>query len=288
MTRTKFKCRRDKVAKEAFLEKKKRKREEREQGGSDDQSSNGPPGKKRDTKNKTTSLPTQAPAKDDEESLISIGRSAEVPATKLLQRPAPTNDDFTTDQNPLSTSFQTPPLPAELLNAYDITTVNIVSSSSINKKATRALEVLGTYPVDKSRGEKEKVVVLQAKAKVASKMVSVVEICKREVGKEGGKWFQYNAVGEVRGKFEGKEGGGKGVEKGVGGDSEAAEEAVESEDKDKDEEESFETMKTPFERTIEGKPKVRAVPVMTVYLSRVRIDSLRKAHGEQTNGLKKS
>lgn len=271
MARTKFKARKDKVAKEALLEKKKRKREEREQGGLDAQSSNGPPAKKRDTKNKIMPLPTEAPTQDEDESSISIEQSAEIPATKLPQRLAPTNDDSTTNPNAPSTSFQTPPLLAELSNAYDITTMNIISSSSINKKATRALEVLGTYPVDKSRGEKEKIMVLQAKAKVASKMVSVVEICKRDIGKEGGKWFQYSAVGEVRVEIIGEDGGGKG------------EKAVESEDED----ESFETMKTPFERAIEGKPKVRAVPVITVYLSRVRIDSLRKAHGEQTNGLEK-
>lgn len=143
--------------------------------------------------------------------------------------------------------------------------------------------MLGAYPVDKTKREKEKIVVLQAKAKVASKMVSVVEICKREIGKEGGKWFQYNAVGEARGEIKGIEGVGKGVDKGEGGDGEVAEKTLESEGED----ESFETMKTPFERAIEGKPKIRAVPVMMVYLSRIRIDSLRKAHGEQTNGLEK-
>jgi hypothetical protein len=38
-------------------------------------------------------------------------------------------------------------------------------------------------------------------------------------------------------------------------------------------------MKTPFERAIEGRPKIRSVPVMTLYLSSVRVDSLRKLHG---------
>ncbi|TVY33503.1 hypothetical protein LOCC1_G006649, partial [Lachnellula occidentalis] len=54
---------------------------------------------------------------------------------------------------------------------------------------------------------------------------------------------------------------------------------------EEEEEESFETMKTPFERAIEGKSKVRAVPGMTTYLSRVRIERLGKKYGEQTNAL---
>ncbi|KUJ15640.1 uncharacterized protein LY89DRAFT_537840, partial [Mollisia scopiformis] len=46
-----------------------------------------------------------------------------------------------------------------------------------------------------------------------------------------------------------------------------------------EEEEAFEIMKTPFERAIEGTAKVRAVPVMTICLSRVRVESLRREYG---------
>ena len=55
--------------------------------------------------------------------------------------------------------------------------------------------------------------------------------------------------------------------------------AEEDSESDAEDAAAFETMKTPFERSIEGKPKVRAVPHMTIYLSRVRIDSLRKELG---------
>ncbi|EHL00054.1 hypothetical protein M7I_4136 [Glarea lozoyensis 74030] len=54
---------------------------------------------------------------------------------------------------------------------------------------------------------------------------------------------------------------------------------------DGEEEDSFEVMKTPFERAVEGTLKIRAMPVMATYLSRVRIESLRKKYGEQTNAL---
>ena len=104
-----------------------------------------------------------------------------------------------------------------------------------------------------------------AKAKSAGKLVSVVEVVKREIGGEGGVWFQYNGLGE-----------------GVGGvprDGEGGEGDGEGEEDVEMEEEGFEKMKTRIERAIEGTEKVRSVPVMTVYLSRVRIEALREAYG---------
>lgn len=111
-------------------------------------------------------------------------------------------------------------------------------------------------------------VVFTAKAEVASKMISIVEIVKRNLGREGGKWFQYIAVdGQVveNKKKKDSEEDGKGKEKDDG--------------EEEGEEDGFEVMKTPFERIIEDRPKVRSVPVMAIYLSRVRIDDLRKKHG---------
>lgn len=102
-----------------------------------------------------------------------------------------------------------------------------------------------------------------AKAKSAGKLVSVVEVVKREIGGEGGVWFQYNGLGEGVGGVP-REG------EGEGGDGD-----VEMEMED----EGFEKMKTRIERAIEGTEKVRSVPVMTVYLSRVRIEALREAYG---------
>lgn len=53
----------------------------------------------------------------------------------------------------------------------------------------------------------------------------------------------------------------------------------EEEGQDGEEGDRFEVMKTPFERSIEGKVKIREAPVMTLYISRVRVDSLRRAYG---------
>jgi hypothetical protein len=95
----------------------------------------------------------------------------------------------------------------------------------------------------------------------------------------GEKWYQYNKVEQVlvERKEEGKdlrENNEKGKEEEggtVGLDN--------KEEEDEEEEEAFETMKTPFERANEGTAKVRAVPVMTIYLTHARIDELKKAYG---------
>ncbi|KAL2071609.1 hypothetical protein VTL71DRAFT_12844 [Oculimacula yallundae] len=175
--------------------------------------------------------------------------------------------------------------------------MSVISSSNISKKVSRILEILspqshskegGGDAKDKGKGKVmgKDVVMLYAKAPVACKLVSIVEIVKREVAKEGGKWFAYCGVGEVvapraalispplgkekkkgSGHFEDSEGGGEG------------------EREESAEEEAFEVMKTPFERALESeaRPKVRAMPVMSLYLSRGRIESLRIVYGEQTN-----
>lgn len=108
---------------------------------------------------------------------------------------------------------------------------------------------------------------LHSKAKVASKLITVVEIAKREIAASGGKWFQYNVVGTVMEEKKEKKASGQ------------SKDDVEGEKEGSDEEEGFETMKTPFERAIEGKAKVRAVSTMTTYLSRLRIEGLRKTYG---------
>jgi len=113
-------------------------------------------------------------------------------------------------------------------------------------------------------------VTLYAKGDVGAKLITVVEIAKREVAGKGGKWFQYSCVEgkveEVKKRKE-KKGGGQSDQKKNGDGGEDGEE------------EGFEVMKTPFERAIEGRPKVREVPVLIVYLSRVRIEILRKKYG---------
>ena len=133
-------------------------------------------------------------------------------------------------------------------------------------------------------------VMLHAKAPCASKMISIAEIAKRELAKEGAKWFEYCTVEGVmvevkkpeivkEKNIEGERKKGQ-ANKGPESDTRDGKEEVGQDDAESGEETTaFENMKTPFERAIEGKAKIRAVPVMSIYLSRIRIEGLRSAYG---------
>ena len=218
---------------------------------------------KKEKKNKN-STPTQA-----------------VPSNTQITGSGPTDDmsidpPASTSKAQTTSSANTESL-GELASTHDVLYSSIISSSQIEKKVTAILKHLSTVS-----DAKPAVVMLHSKAKVASKLISVVEIAKREIAGGGEKWFQYNAVeGVLEERAEEKEKDGKEVAKDVvrgegGGESM---DVKEKDEEDEEEEESFETMKTPFERAIEGKAKVRAVPGMTTYLSRVRIEVLRKKYG---------
>jgi len=151
--------------------------------------------------------------------------------------------------------------------------MSIISSSKIEQKVTRALQILSEYRAIPPA--KPKVVMFQSKAAVASKLISIAEITKREIVKNGGKWYQYNKLGQVIDERKDNEGAAR-KEKSAGEDVSMADNG--DNDAGNASEEEFETMKTPFERAIEGKPKVKAIPLMMLYISRVRVDTLRKDH----------
>ena len=140
-------------------------------------------------------------------------------------------------------------------------------------------------------GQKPAVVTVTARAPFANRMLSVVEIAKRELVGRKSRWFQYSAVvgrveemksegkGELRHTGSGKtaggfRGSGEGKENEAGLDVEMGDETGGGEDEE-EEEDAFETIR--FEA--EERTKVRAVPVMTVYLSRVPIPELKAEFG---------
>ena len=179
-----------------------------------------------------------------------------------------------------------PPIGA-LETIHEVTSMSILSSAHIQQKVIRVLEILATFP--HVPPAKPSVVMLHSKAPVASKMITIAEISKREIAKKGGKWFQYNRVESVleekkespnkaRGK-NAKVATGEVREKETETEKKSVEVDKEADSESEEEAEAFETMKTPFERAIEGRPKLRALPVMTLYLSRIRIDSLRRTYG---------
>ena len=157
-------------------------------------------------------------------------------------------------------------------------TMQIISSSKMSSKIARSLDTLVLGKINMADVNcKPGLVVMYAKAATASKMVSVVEVVKREIGQKGGKWYQYNALGETMVVIPRRQ---PKSEKVGNGKRQADEKEVDGEE---DEESYFETMKTKQERILEGTDRQRAVPVLTVYLSKVPIEKLKMKYGEQTN-----
>lgn len=129
---------------------------------------------------------------------------------------------------------------------------------------------------------------VHARANDANKMVTVMEIAKRQMNQAGQPWYQYNRVYEVadgRGSRENVPTGRKAdqtvIENTVleGGDAD--------EDDEDDEDDAFEPVETAFERAVLDKPAEESkTTYMSIFLSRVPMPELQsKAYITlQTNG----
>ncbi|CAJ2503021.1 Uu.00g104150.m01.CDS01 [Anthostomella pinea] len=249
--------------------------------------------------------------------------------------PPPTKRPCLTSSLNLASEDDTRALGAVETN-YDVQLQSVISSSKIQQRVTAMLRHLSppsdstTTPHHKEKemgmGKetatgKTRISVLRARAPDAGKLISIAEIAKRELGKQGGadrkqqlgqtaapepepepapptpaatprepssreagRWYQYIALGEEKKERPRDEGKTMIVEETVLGgkanDNDDHTQAHEDEDADGDD---FEVMKTPFERAIEGRPLVRGVPIMSLFLSRVPVEELRRRYGEQTN-----
>ncbi|KAK0851773.1 hypothetical protein LTR03_003797 [Friedmanniomyces endolithicus] len=156
------------------------------------------------------------------------------------------------------------PLDEEALaQTYNLIKHRIISSTQI---ATRTTTIVSKLTQPATDGDKPAIVALTAEAKVASKLISVVEIAKRDLASKGIKCFQYNAlssrVGEVPRERK-KGGGGRGVNQ--PGDDAGA---------DGEGDGDFQTMPDPM-----GVTKKRNTPILTIYLSSVAVRELRTAYG---------
>jgi hypothetical protein len=209
------------------------------------------------------------------------------PSSRQDPAPLPTTqneaaDESTSRRESAATPAGVADPSTDLPSTHQVTTMNIISSSHIQKKVTRILDTLSTFSFS---DPKPHVILLQAKAPVACKLITIAEIAKRELAKNGAKWFQYNVVGSilVERPPESLKADTVGALNSANEDENTMEVEVDAdEDGDEDEDEettAFEKMKTPFERAIEGRPKVRSVATLALYLSRVRIDSLKKTYG---------
>lgn len=154
---------------------------------------------------------------------------------------------------------------ADLDKSYSIKSTTIHSSSAISSKTTFVL----THLLAKSEGENPPLLTLTARAPNASKLISVVEIAKRQLASQGVKCFQYNALSAEMVEIP-REGKGKRKRK---GEVNASEEGREVSDHDDDDDDAFET------RDVSVGMKKRSVPVLTIWLATVAVRELKNAYG---------
>lgn len=208
------------------------------------------------------------------------------------------------------TSTQTLPHEVRHLSTkYNFTTMSILSSAKISDRVEKLLLQVKNFNFA-DPNSKPGVVVLHAKSEVASKMVSIVEIARQGIERDKGKWWQYSKVdaeiAQLMAKPVKRRDAGRTLSEwqeeqskvgfqgaaAVGGSTGRASEVVEHDhevvDRDEEMEDAFESMVFPKEvdhgakRTGDTK-KIRATPVMTIYLARVPVPGLKELYGEQTN-----
>jgi hypothetical protein len=180
-------------------------------------------------------------------------------------------------------SFALPPELSFLTQSYAVDEMSIKSQAQINHKVTTLLDHLGSFNFLDVKA-KPGLIALHAKAPCANKLISVIEIAKREITAQKGKLYQYTRLGSelnvLKEKLKCKDSLGEGetsmkAGQTLDGKSKSDGTLVEVEVENDDEEPAFETMQS----NLLGRQKVRATPTLTVYLSRVPVPELKERFG---------
>ena len=202
-----------------------------------------------------------------------------------------------------------------LASQYDLTPMSIISSSKMEHKIRNVLERIGKFRLNNAKA-KPGVVILHSQARNASKMVTIAELSKREIEKEKDRWWQYTKLesqviemkakpgkskpepgGKTLAKLDAEQKGDDIAEPCADTEMEGSlEEPITNEQPDDagqmvidveeaEEVDSFDTMAAPTTRhrvnalSDATKTKVRAIPIMTIYLARVQVPGLRELYG---------
>lgn len=222
----------------------------------------------------------QRPSKKIKKANHGSAENADVQAATLSY--SPEIEVSTSFESVNGTEIGVDPKPLENLGlTYTITNMNIISSSKIQQKVSRILETLGSFSF--ASRAKPNLVLLHAKAPVVQKLITVVDMATREIANSRGKYYQYNRLDRVVVEQERKPALKDDNFTILGRTVELDQDAMEVDEEETLDERAFETMKLPKERAIEGKPIKRVLPGMTIWLSRVRIESLGKAYTYVTN-----
>ncbi|TKA66673.1 hypothetical protein B0A49_10199 [Cryomyces minteri] len=216
-----------------------------------------------------------------------------LPTTSMPPPPVPLSAP--TVPSPTEAPVLSPAL-AHLTGKYDFKAMRIVSSSKIEEKATRLLDELWNDFDLLSRACKPAIVALSAKERSNQKLISVIEIAKRALTERGLRCFQYNRLLPKVVELKEKELNTTELArkpKGVTPAEWAAQRAQQARtgtrpdvamgDDDEEEEEAFETLgathRTSQTSAADARTKIRAVPVLTIYMSRVPVRDLKDEYG---------
>lgn len=184
-----------------------------------------------------------------------------------------------------------PPDLAHLQAKYKFISMSIISSSKIQQKVRTLLNHLETF---RNIGAQAKpgIVTMHAKADTASKLVTIIEIVKKNVTQREGRCWQYSRVHGQQNELKGKKRKRINIEEtGTVGKSEEIPAAEGDADTTRGtnlvsdgeaNEESFEMMEDKKQKSgqsIEGRKKIRAIPVITIYMSSVPVPELKELYG---------
>ncbi|OAA55421.1 DNA/RNA-binding protein Alba-like protein [Cordyceps fumosorosea ARSEF 2679] len=207
-------------------------------------------------------------------------RKLSTPIDKAAKKPRPHSD---APPRPQSTPLGKPHAAVleELAAKYDVLPASVISSTPIRKRVARAT----THLLGDDDGRGPRVVLLHARPAETCKMLTVAEMCKRLLEKEGGAaaWYQYNQL------FDLSLGDAERARK-RRGRKQVVEETVlhvDEEDGEEDEEDDeFETMQSRFERAVLPPAPDRTTKSLRIFLSRVPIPELKGRDGVtvQTSG----
>ncbi|KAI9708122.1 MAG: hypothetical protein M1820_004326 [Bogoriella megaspora] len=200
---------------------------------------------------------------------------------------APNDGNELSDPATNPPNSKTNPLPGlakdldRLSTTHTVHQISIMPSAKIRNKTKIATEALLSAPSGPSNDDpKPPIVALCARENVASKLITIAEIVKRNLDAAQKPWVQCSSVESKMVEIK------RNVPRPKGPKGRDGEQMVEGggdeEIVDEDEEvEAFETMLPPIERKLIGKPKWRAVPVMTIFLTGESVGWLNEKYGEQ-------
>lgn len=149
----------------------------------------------------------------------------------------------------------------ELGAKYDLSTLSVISSTSIQKRVTSSISHLKSP----NTGEKPRMVLLYARTTEVGKLITIVEQIKRLLVADGSQWYQYNQLFDSKGEELKKK------------QKETIEQTVlpQTEKDEDNSEDDFETMQDRFTNAVLPPPSERSIKSMRIFVSTVAIPELK-------------